>query len=158
MFGSNNNKDTKKTESSTPNRTGSGRGLNTVNEGTTVVGDLQAESDIRVDGTIKGNLKCKAKVIIGPKGMIDGEVTCENAVIEGGFNGKLHVKDMLSIKETAKVSGDVITRKVAMMAGCDFEGNVTTRGGKMGASNNGQGGNGNRVAALKEKERAGKQA
>lgn len=153
MFGSN-NKDTKKTETSTPTKSGApSRGLNTVNEGTTVTGDLKAESDIRVDGSILGNLDCAAKVIIGPKGFIDGEVTCESAVIEGGFNGKLVVKDMLSIKETAKVTGDVITRKVAMMAGCDFEGTVTTRSASSKSSNgSSQPPSGNKVAQLKQKE------
>ncbi|MEL6142304.1 MAG: polymer-forming cytoskeletal protein [Bacteroidota bacterium] len=150
MFGSSNtNKTNKKPETSTPRTTNAaGRGLNTINEGTTVIGDLTAESDIRVDGTIKGNLDCKAKVIIGPKGMIDGEVSCENAVIEGTFNGKLEVKEMLSIKESAKVTGDIITRKVAMASGCDFEGNVTTRSPKKGGSLG-------KIDALKSKERAG---
>ena len=152
MFGSS-NKDTKKTDTSSASRSGTPtRGLNTVNEGTSMTGDLQADNDIRIDGSINGNLICKAKVIIGPKGSIDGEVTCENAMIEGKFNGKLTVKDMLSIKETAKVTGDVITRKVAMMAGCDFEGTVTTKGGK-DSSNNGKSQNG-KVAAMKAREGA----
>ncbi|MEM9835520.1 MAG: polymer-forming cytoskeletal protein [Bacteroidota bacterium] len=149
MFGSS-NKDTKKTETTSARSSTPSRGLNTVNEGTVMTGDLTAENDIRIDGSIKGNLDCKAKVIIGPKGSIDGEVICVNAMIEGHFNGKLTVKEMLSIKETAKVTGNVITRKVAMMAGCDFEGTVTTRGGK--GNTNGQRPAGNKVAALKAKE------
>lgn len=145
MFGSS-NKDANKIDPSKDNKnTPPSRGLNTVNEGTTVTGDLKAESDIRVDGTIKGNLDCEAKVIIGPKGMIEGEVKCESAVIEGEFHGKLFVKDMLTVKETAKITGDVVTRKVAMMAGCDFEGTVTTRGTAPVKVND-------KVAALKQKE------
>jgi cytoskeletal protein CcmA (bactofilin family) len=151
MFGSS-NKDTKKTETASASRGGAPtHGLNTVNEGTSMIGDLKADNDIRVDGSISGNLICKAKVIIGPKGSIDGEVTCENAVIEGKFNGKLTVKEMLTIKETAKVTGDVITSKVAMLAGCDFEGTVTTQGGKSDNNNNGQNG---KIAAMKAKEGA----
>lgn len=150
MFGSS-NKDAKNADANSASKGGAPtRGLNTVNEGTSMTGDLTAESDIRIDGSINGNLNCKAKVIIGPKGSIDGEVICENAVIEGIFNGKLTVKDMLSIKETAKVTGNVITRKVAMMAGCDFEGTVTTKG-EVDSRSSGQNG---KVEALKAKEGA----
>lgn len=153
MFGTNNKEN--KTNDAGSSRPSGSHGLNSVNEGTTLVGDLKAESDIRVDGTIKGNLDCKAKVIIGPNGNIDGEVICENAVIEGGFNGKLVVKDMLQLKETAKVTGEVITRKIAMMAGCDFEGTVTTRStSATGRANGTPTLSGDRVAALKEKESA----
>lgn len=148
MFGSN-NKDAKNTDSNKDNKGAAApsRGLNTVNEGTTVTGDLKAENDIRVDGSIKGNLDCAAKVIIGPKGSIEGEVKCESAVIEGEFHGKLLVMDMLTVKETAKITGDVITKKVAMMAGCDFEGTVTTRATTPLKNQN------DKVASLKEKER-----
>lgn len=145
MFGS--NKDTKdNTTSSSSNRGGAApsRGLNTVNEGTTLTGDLEAQSDIRVDGTINGDLRCQAKVIIGPKGAIKGTVNCQNAVIEGKFDGTLTVRDSLSIKETATVVGDVNTKKISMSPGCNFDGTLSTKGGKAPASN--------KVAEMKARE------
>lgn len=109
------------------------RGLNTVNEGTTLTGNLEAQNDIRVDGTINGDLNCKAKVIIGPKGTIKGTVSCENAVIEGKFDGTLKVRDSLTIKETAEVIGDVATAKIGMNPGCNFDGTLTTKSTKGGS-------------------------
>jgi cytoskeletal protein CcmA (bactofilin family) len=97
--------------------------LNSLVRGTVIEGNVTAENDIRVDGTIRGNLKCNAKVIIGPTGLIDGEVKCENAMIEGRFYGKLRVNDLLSIKENAEVVGDVSTGKLMIAAGAVF--NVT---------------------------------
>jgi cytoskeletal protein CcmA (bactofilin family) len=128
MFGS------KKTETSTSNSSVTNKtssnaadastgGLNSLVKGTIVEGSVTTESDIRIDGTIKGVLVCKAKVIIGVSGFVDGDVKCQNAVIEGKFTGKLRVEDTLSVKETAEVTGDIQTGKLLVQTGAIF--NVT---------------------------------
>jgi cytoskeletal protein CcmA (bactofilin family) len=103
---------------------------NSLVQGTNIEGTLQADKDIRIDGTLKGSLNCKGKVIIGPTGYITGEVTCENAVIEGRFEGILVVGDVLHVKESAKIEGDVTTQKLVVQPGSIF--NVKC---KMGAQN-----------------------
>ena len=95
--------------------------LNSIVRGAKIEGSIVAENDIRVDGIIKGTLTCSAKVIIGPAGMIDGEVKCQNAVIEGKFFGILKVTDLLSVKETAEVIGDVTTAKLSVTPGAIFD-------------------------------------
>lgn len=97
--------------------------LNSLVKGTIVEGTVKAESDIRVDGIIKGTLTCTAKVIIGPSGVIEGDIICQNAVIEGIFKGKIIVSDLLSVKETAEVVGDITTDKLLVQPGAIF--NVT---------------------------------
>ncbi len=98
----------------------SSHALNTLVQGTTVEGTIKSENDIRVDGRIKGSLHCKAKVIIGPSGHIEGEVRCVNAVIEGHFDGNLQVSELLNVRETAKISGDVRTNKLIVQSGATF--------------------------------------
>jgi len=93
---------------------------NSLVQGTSVEGNLQADKDIRIDGTLKGSLNCKGKVIIGPTGNIIGDITCENAVIEGRFEGILIVGDVLHVKETAKIEGDVSTQKLIVQPGSIF--------------------------------------
>jgi cytoskeletal protein CcmA (bactofilin family) len=95
--------------------------LNSLVRGTTIEGSVVAESDIRIDGIIRGTLTCSAKVIIGPTGLIDGEVKCQNAVIEGKFYGKLKVADLLSVKESAEIVADVITSKLSVAPGAIFD-------------------------------------
>ncbi len=103
--------------------------LNTLVKGTVVEGTVKSESDIRIDGIIKGSLNCNAKVIIGPSGFVEGEVKCANAVIEGKFEGSIQVSELLNIRESAKVSGDVRTNKLIVQSGAEF--NVDC---KMGAA------------------------
>ena len=133
MFGS------KKKETNTPNRRPANvpgtHSLNTLVHGTVVEGAIKAENDIRIDGVIKGSLHCSAKVIIGPTGQIEGEVRCANAVIEGAFDGTLTVAELLNVRETAKISGDVKTNKLIVQSGAVF--NVTCKMGSQAGSSNG---------------------
>lgn len=125
MFGSNKNKDVAKTTSpSAP----SSMSLNSLVHGTSVEGKLRSTSDIRVDGTIKGDLICEAKVIIGPSGIIEGNIRCQNAVIEGKFEGTLVVADLLNIRENAKVTGDVSYGKLIVQSGAVISGNYKVGG------------------------------
>lgn len=93
---------------------------NSLTQGTSIEGNLHADFDIRIDGTLNGNLTCKGKVVIGPTGFISGDVRCENAVIEGKFEGILQVFDVLHVKETAQVQGDVSTSKLIVQPGSVF--------------------------------------
>lgn len=128
MFGSS-KKEENKTKGSAIMPSSTSHSLNSLVTGTTVEGTVNSESDIRIDGIIKGKLICKAKVIIGPSGFVQGEVRCENAVIEGKFDGQLFVNDLLNIREKASIKGEVQTDKLIVQSGALF--NVTCQMGKV---------------------------
>ena len=98
----------------------SNHSLNSLVAGTTVEGTVHSESDIRIDGMIKGTLLCKAKVIIGPSGFVQGEIRCENAVVEGKFEGEIYVNQLLNIRENANIKGKVQTNKLIVQSGAIF--------------------------------------
>ncbi len=103
--------------------------LNSLVKGTMIEGNVSSDSDIRIDGSLKGTLICKAKVILGPTGAIEGEIKCVNAVIEGKFQGTIHVDELLQIRETADVIGDVFTNKLNVQPGANFNGAVKMASG-----------------------------
>jgi len=126
MFGSSKNKENgAKNTSAAPSAS---MALNSLVTGTTIEGQLESDNDIRVDGTIKGSLKCKAKVIIGPSGKIKGDVTCVNAVIEGHFDGVIHVTEVLKIARKAPIEGEVHTTKLNVENGAVFNVSCTMGG------------------------------
>lgn len=88
--------------------------------GTKVEGKIFTESDIRIDGRVVGSVSSKGKVVIGSTGQIDGEINCRNAVIEGRFTGNLIVAELLHVKESAVIEGDVSTGKLMVHAGATF--------------------------------------
>lgn len=119
MFGNNNKKNE---ESKSVKKTSSApiNALNSLVQGTILVGEIKSESDIRVDGTIKGTLHCNAKVIVGPTGYVEGEVHCKNAIIEGRLEGTIHVAELLNVRETADVNGNIFTNKLIVQSGAIF--------------------------------------
>jgi len=135
MFGSNKSKDATKTGSIIPSA--SSHSLNSLVQGTVVEGKVKATNDIRIDGKIKGDLVCDAKVIIGPTGIVDGTVKCQNAVIEGQFDGILTVAELLNIRETAKVKGDVTYGKLIVQSGAVISGTYKVVGETYHSNGNG---------------------
>ena len=67
--------------------------INLIGVGTDINGDIESSGDIRFDGTLKGNLKTKGKVVIGATGIIKGEVSCKNSDVEGKVEGTDVSKD-----------------------------------------------------------------
>ena len=101
----------------------SSSGINALVNGTHIEGSITATNDIRIDGSVEGNLNCSGKLIIGPEGRLDGEAICKNAVIEGRFEGVLTVEEILDVRETANVSGNIKTGKLLVQTGATFNGN-----------------------------------
>ncbi|MBT8221396.1 MAG: polymer-forming cytoskeletal protein [Bacteroidia bacterium] len=117
MFGSNKKEESVPTQVATSK---SSKGLNSLVAGTTVEGNINADNDFRIDGTLIGNLNGKSKVIIGPEGKVKGEVICANAIIEGSFDGSMNVSKQLNIKSSAKVQGTIHTADLVVESGAKF--------------------------------------
>ncbi|MDD3011235.1 MAG: polymer-forming cytoskeletal protein [Bacteroidia bacterium] len=95
---------------------------NLIQSGTEIKGDVITNGNIRIDGTLNGNLECKGKLIIGKTGVIDGTVNCSNAEVEGNLRVKMNVQGLLILKSTAKLFGDIVVSKLAIEPGATFTG------------------------------------
>lgn len=119
MFGNNKQKSESKA-SAVPTTTASSGSINTLGAGTVIEGTITADGDIRIDGTLKGTINCKGKIIVGPQGLIDGTMQCKNSVVEGVIKGIVKVEGELNIRETAKVNGEVSTGQLMVQPGAMF--------------------------------------
>jgi len=117
MFG--NKKDENKAKP-TKSTTSSSSGLNSLVGGTSVKGEIFAESDMRIDGTLIGKIECKGKLILGSEGKIEGEIVCQDAIIVGTIKGQLKVNNLLVVKESALIDGDVFTDQLNVESGAVF--------------------------------------
>lgn len=95
---------------------------NIIVQGTTLKGQISAKGALRVDGEIEGTIKCDGKLVVGEKGRILGEILCVNAEVMGEINGKLNVEQLLIIKATAKVEGEIKTSKLSIEPDAIFKG------------------------------------
>ncbi|MBA4240935.1 MAG: cell shape determination protein CcmA [Sphingobacteriaceae bacterium] len=96
--------------------------INLIGNGTHITGDINSNGDVRIDGTLKGNLSISGKLVVGPSGNIEGNVVCQNADISGEIHGKVTVSELLSLKSSAKLLGDIIAGKISIEPNATFTG------------------------------------
>ena len=101
---------------------------NVIAKNSTFVGEITSDGDFRVDGILEGTLKTKGKVIIGVDGFIKGTIEATNAEIEGKFSGQLSIANILTIKATANISGDIVVGKLSIEPGATFNASCSMKG------------------------------
>ena len=116
--------------------------INLISNGTDITGDIKSSGDIRIDGSLIGNLNTKGKVVIGPTGKVKGEIICKNSEVSGIIEGKITVGQLLNLKVSSKIHGDIATLKLSIEPGAVFTGNC-----KMSDNDNNVG-----AGIIKEKE------
>lgn len=99
--------------------------INMFGRGTTINGDIEAKSDIRIDGILKGSVKTEGKLVVGSSGVVEGDVFCSNADISGEIKAKITVSQTLSLKSTSKLNGDIVTNKLSIEPGASFSGSCS---------------------------------
>ncbi|MGZ4036259.1 MAG: bactofilin family protein [Bacteroidia bacterium] len=99
-----------------------GSAINLIGSGTTINGDINSTGDVRIDGTLTGNISLSGRLVIGTNGKIEGNVTCQNADVSGEIRGKVNVGEILALKSTAKILGDIATGKISIEPGAIFTG------------------------------------
>lgn len=124
--------------------------INLISNGTDITGDVKSNGDIRIDGSLTGNLNTRGKVVIGPTGKVKGEVICKNSEVSGIVEGKISVGQLLNLKASSKILGDIVTSRLAIEPGAKFTGNC-----KMSDSED-NGGSDNSKGPEKTGEGAGK--
>jgi cytoskeletal protein CcmA (bactofilin family) len=94
-----------------------------IGAGTTITGDLESSGDIRIDGTLKGNLKGKAKIIVGADGKVEGNIEGLQADIMGHVTGTIKVQELLILHGKTQVNGDIYAGKLQVEPTAVFNGN-----------------------------------
>jgi cytoskeletal protein CcmA (bactofilin family) len=116
MFGKNSSTKTQNTD------VGS---VNLIGNGTKIIGDINSNGDVRIDGSLLGNIITSGKFVLGPNGVVEGNVTSGNADLSGIIKGTINISEMLLLKSSAKIDGDIITSKLAIEPGALFTGNCS---------------------------------
>ncbi|HET9053392.1 MAG TPA: polymer-forming cytoskeletal protein [Cyclobacteriaceae bacterium] len=95
---------------------------NTIGKGTVLEGNIETYGNIRIEGKVIGNVTSKSKVALGNSSNIQGNIAAQNADIEGEVKGKIEISELLVLKATAIINGDIITGKLVVEPGAVFNG------------------------------------
>jgi cytoskeletal protein CcmA (bactofilin family) len=114
-----------------------------IGSGTSLKGDITSSGDLRIDGTLVGNIICSSKVIIGANGVVEGDISGVTADIMGKVSGTIKVKELLQLKSNCQVNGNLHSAKLQIEPAANFNGQchmiqevapVSTTGSKSGSS------------------------
>ena len=92
-------------------------GVSRISEGTSVTGEIKSSSDIRVDGHVKGKMYTEGRIVVGEHAFIEGTLLCSNLDLWGKIEGDVYVKELLSLKSTSSITGDLHVRKLQVEIG-----------------------------------------
>ncbi|MDR0394253.1 MAG: polymer-forming cytoskeletal protein [Tannerella sp.] len=96
--------------------------------GTLLTGTIVAESDFRLDGRVEGEIHCKGKIVVGPKGSVKGNIMTDNAEIFGTIEGSIRVHERLILKSSAVIKGDIFIQTLEIEPGAKLNGSCTMSG------------------------------
>jgi cytoskeletal protein CcmA (bactofilin family) len=111
-----------KSKSMNEKTTTSGTGTTLIGAGTTLKGDINSNCDLRIDGTIIGNVSSKSKIVIGASGVIEGDLEGNQADIVGKVSGNIRVKDLLQLRGDCNIKGNVYAGKLQIEPTSTFNG------------------------------------
>ena len=93
-----------------------------ISAGTILQGDVKSETDLRIDGTIRGNVISAAKIVVGPSGLIEGNIFANGADITGKVVGNIEVKELLQLRAESNVEGNISASRLQVDPAAIFNG------------------------------------
>lgn len=100
--------------------------VNKIGPGTVIEGDIISQNDIRIDGTIMGNIQSKRKIMMGEKSDVKGNIQTETMIVMGNFDGEMEISGTLHLHKSAKMNGKIRANKLVVEEGAEFNGECQT--------------------------------
>lgn len=100
--------------------------ISRISRGVIIKGDMSSATDIRIDGHIEGTIYSRGKIVVGETAVLSGTLICANADLWGKMDGDIYAKDVLSLKSSAIVNGNIHMRRFQVEMGAQINGNCKT--------------------------------
>jgi cytoskeletal protein CcmA (bactofilin family) len=97
-----------------------------IGEGFVLIGEVRGTSVIRIEGKIIGNVNVESGVILGEKGIIEGDMQTKSAIVFGSIKGNVKTSQ-LEIKKTGLINGDISTDTLEIELGAQYNGKLNMR-------------------------------
>jgi cytoskeletal protein CcmA (bactofilin family) len=90
----------------------------------TVIGDLETEGVVRVEGRVKGTVRVGSQVLVSDGAVIEGDLHTQEAVIAGRVSGAIYARERVELQASAMVAGDIMTPRISIVEGARVTGEV----------------------------------
>ena len=89
-----------------------------------IVGDMETEGVVRIEGRIRGTVRAGSQVLVGQGALLEGDLHTREAVVGGEVVGSIHALERVELQATASVTGNIHTPRIAVMEGGRVSGEV----------------------------------
>ncbi len=107
--------------------------ISIVGAGMTIEGDSETDGSLRIEGTIRGNVRAGKSVVIGKDGLLEGNLYTQEAVIAGKVVGAVYAESHLELQATSQISGEIQARRMRVEDGAALQGQVAVGEGTLAA-------------------------
>ncbi|MCU0345466.1 MAG: polymer-forming cytoskeletal protein [Saprospiraceae bacterium] len=90
--------------------------------GTNIEGKFSSTENVRLDGLVKGEVKCSQRLVMGETGKVEGNIRTKDAIIMGTIEGEIVVEGTLHLKGTAKIKGSITAKFMVVDEGARYVG------------------------------------
>lgn len=93
-----------------------------ISNGVKIEGKVNSTGNLRVDGSLQGDLTANGNVTVGEQGEINGGIVARIVTIGGKVVGKVDAKEKLVLEAKCVLKGDINTKVLVIVAGAKFDG------------------------------------
>ncbi|HMR44157.1 MAG TPA: polymer-forming cytoskeletal protein [Saprospiraceae bacterium] len=122
MLGSRNKTDQKTDPRNNPGSFAEAASTCVISSGTELEGIFTSKENVRLDGKVKGEVKCDSRLVMGETGKVEGKLQVGEAVIMGTIEGDLVVHGSLTLKSSARIKGNITAKLMAVEEGAVYNG------------------------------------
>ena len=98
--------------------------ISVIGLGMQITGDVQTDGAVRIDGTIKGDVRAGKAVVIGKEGLVEGNIFTQDAILSGRVSGSVVAESRLEVQASAVILGDIQARRMQLEEGAGLRGQI----------------------------------
>ncbi|MDH5308170.1 MAG: polymer-forming cytoskeletal protein, partial [Myxococcales bacterium] len=91
---------------------------------TEISGKLRCGETLRIDGRMKGEIRCDKTVIVGQGASVEATIQADAVVIGGEVKGDIIAKRKVTLESSGRVIGDLSTPGIVIEEGAKLEGRI----------------------------------
>jgi cytoskeletal protein CcmA (bactofilin family) len=105
-------------------RRGESSGLSIIGAGMTIIGDVETDGVVKVEGRVKGSVRATQQILLAPGGMVEGNLETKEAIIGGEVRGMVRAEERVEVQASSSIHGDIVTAKIAIIEGGQVNGEI----------------------------------
>jgi len=99
-----------------------------IGPGSHIEGNLTGDAEVVMDGSLKGSVALKSRLVLGKRGIIHANIVAQSVQIAGQIKGDIQAADKVEVTSTGSVEGNLSAPLVAISEGGRCNGRIEMKG------------------------------